>query len=246
MSKDLFSKQAADYARYRPSYPPALIEYVLEFVENKSLAWDCATGNGQAARALATSFKKVVATDVSEKQLALAKQTENIEYLRCPAEQTPFTDNIFDLVTIAQAYHWFNFTAFEKEVRRVSKPGAVIAAWGYNLITTYDAAIDSMIKKFYTDIIGPYWDEERKFVEDNYKTVPFNFSALPEKDFSINAEWTRDNLVGYFNSWSAVRNFIDDKNHNPVDLIVDELSAIWGKEEVKPVAFPLFLRIGRV
>lgn len=246
MSKDLFSKQAEAYSRYRPSYPPELFDYIVQFVENKFNAWDCATGNGQAATQLAVHFKKVMATDISSKQLELAKQVNNIEYLTCPAEQTPFLENTFDLITIAQAYHWFDFKAFEKEAYRVSKRGAVIAAWGYNLITTHDASVDIIIEKFYSDIIGPYWDTERKFVEENYKTVPFNFSPLPVKEFFIQGQWLREDLLGYLNSWSAVRHFITDKNYDPVSLIMEELSTHWKKDEVKKVTFPLFLKMGRM
>lgn len=246
MSKDLFSEQADTYARYRPSYPPALIEYILHFVENKITAWDCATGNGQAALLLAAHFSKVIASDISSKQLELAKQLDNIEYVTCSAEQTPFADKIFDLITIAQAYHWFNFAAFQKEARRVGKPGAVVAAWGYNLITVNDANIDAIIKKFYTEIAGPYWDAERKFVEENYQTVSFNFVPLPAKNFFIHGRWRLDDLVGYINSWSSVRHFINEKNYDPVSLIVEDLSAYWGIDEIKQVIFPLFLRIGRI
>src|SRR5450631_1709703 len=133
MAKDLFSNQAGDYARYRPSYPAALIEYIARFVSEKKLAWDCATGNGQAAVLLSDYFEKVIATDLSEKQLLQAAPKENIVYSAGKAEQTSFADNSFDLITIAQAYHWFQFSDFEKEATRVAKPGAVIAAWGYNL-----------------------------------------------------------------------------------------------------------------
>ncbi len=244
MSKDLFSKQADTYAKYRPAYPKELFDHILHFVAEKNKAWDCATGNGQAAIMLAPHFKKVIATDISEKQLSLAKQHANIKYQIASAEQTNFPENSFDLITVAQAYHWLKFDAFEKEVKRVAKKDAVIAVWGYNLFSTNDAAIDALIKKFYVEIVGPHWDKERKYVDDNYKCVPFNFAPLPTKDFFIKAEWSKDDALGYLNSWSAVQHFIDDKNYNAVDDIVNELDHLW--EDVKPVSFPLFLKLGRV
>ncbi len=244
MSKDLFSKQAEGYAKYRPVYPKELFDHILQYVIEKNTAWDCATGNGQAALALAPHFKKVIATDLSEKQLSLAKQNPNIEYQISSAERTNFPDNSFDLITVAQAYHWFKFDAFEKEVQRVAKKDAFIAVWGYNLMSTNDAAVDALIKKFYTQIVGPYWDIERKYVDDNYSNVPFNFTPLPTKEFFINTEWSKDDLIGYLNSWSAVQHFINDKKYNPVNEIINDLDLLW--KNVKPVSFPLFLKLGRV
>lgn len=244
MSKDLFSTQANTYAKYRPVYPKELFDHILQFVAEKNTAWDCATGNGQAAIMLAPHFKKVIATDISEKQLALAKPDINIEYELSPAENTNLADNLFDLITVAQAYHWLKFDAFEKELKRVAKKDAVIAVWGYNLFTINDAAIDKLVKKFYSEIVGPYWDAERKYVDANYGNVPFNFSPLPTKDFFINIEWSKDDVIGYLNSWSSVQHFIDANKYNPVDDIISELDRLW--KNVKPVSFPLFLKIGKV
>jgi SAM-dependent methyltransferase len=244
MSKDMFSYQANNYAKYRPGYPKELFDHILQFVTEKNIAWDCATGNGQAAVALAPHFKKVIATDISEKQLSLAKPHANIQYQVASAEHTHFPDNSFDLITVAQAYHWFKFEAFEKEVRRVAKKDAVIAVWGYNLFSKNDVAIDAFIRKFYTEIVGPYWDNERKYVDDNYSSVPFNFPLLPAKEFSINVVWSKNDLIGYLNSWSSVQHFIETKKYNPIDNIINDLDLIWKNE--KPVSFPLFLKLGRV
>ena len=244
MSKDLFSNQANTYAKYRPVYPAALFDYILQFVTEKNTAWDCATGNGQAALGLAPHFKKVFATDISEKQLSLAKPHANIQYQVSAAEHTNFPPNSFDLITVAQAYHWLKFDAFEKEVKRVAKKDAVIAVWGYSLFSTNNAAIDSLIKKFYTEIVGSYWDAERKFVDDNYKSVPFNFTPLPTKQFFIKTGWSKEDVTGYLNSWSSVQHFIDAKKYNPVDDLKNDLDILW--KDIKPISFPLFLRLGRV
>jgi ubiquinone/menaquinone biosynthesis C-methylase UbiE len=238
MLKDLFSKQAEDYAKYRPVYPKELFDYILQFVTEKNIAWDCATGNGQAALALAHYFKKVIATDISEKQLSLAKPHANIQYQISSAEKTNFPENYFDLITVAQAYHWFKFDAFEKEVKRVAKKNAVIAVWGYNLFSTNDVAIDAVINKFYTQIVGAYWDAERKYIDDRFITLPFNFSPLPTKKFLIKAEWSKDDVVGYLNSWSAVQHYIEAKKYNPVDDIINDLDKLW--EDVKLFLFRFF------
>jgi ubiquinone/menaquinone biosynthesis C-methylase UbiE len=244
MSKDLFSNQAENYSKFRPSYPKELFDHILQFVAEKNIAWDCATGNVQAAVALAPYFKKVIATDISEKQLTIAKPLANIQYCLGSAEHTTFPDNTFDLITVAQAYHWLKFEAFDKEVNRIAKKNAVMAVWGYNLFTTNDAAVDTLIKHFYTNIVGLYWDKERKYVDDNYSSVPFNFTPLPAKDFFITAAWSKDDVIGYLNSWSSVQHFIAAKKYNPIDNIINDLDRIWKNE--KPVSFPLFLKLGRV
>ncbi len=247
MSKDLFSTQATDYAKYRPGYPAALIDYILGFVERKETAWDCATGNGQAALLLAPSFKQIMATDLSEKQLLQAAPAANISYSISKAEQTSFPGNSFNLITIAQAYHWFNFSDFEREVRRVAKPGAIIAAWGYNIPASEDTQINRLIQHFYTVVAGPYWDAERKWIDDSYQTIPFPFDALPSQTFAIRVEWTAADLAGYFNTWSSVQHFIKANGYNPVNEIAEQLEAAWPEEKrLMHLAFPVFLRIGRI
>jgi len=247
MSKDLFSIQADAYARYRPSYPPALIDYLLSFTKARQRAWDCATGNGQAAVLLAPYFETIIATDTSEKQLSLAVPESNIVYQAAKAEQTGFPDNQFDLITVAQAYHWFTFAAFEKEAKRVAKPGCIIAAWCYNIPATHFEPLNGLIKSFYTTTVGPYWDAERKFIDDCYQTIPFNFEELPSKQFSIDVLWTEEALSGYFNSWSSVQHFITANKYNPVDALRARLSSAWPSgTKAMPFSFPIFLRIGRI
>jgi ubiquinone/menaquinone biosynthesis C-methylase UbiE len=247
MAKDLFSTQAAGYAKHRPSYPPELIDYIIGFVQETALAWDCATGNGQAAALLAPYFKKIMATDASEKQLLLAVSKENIAYLACTAEQTPFADNSFDLITIAQAYHWFQFNAFEKEATRVAKNGAVIAAWGYNLPLCNYTDADHLILHFYKNVVGSYWDAERKYVEQKYETIPFGFDSLPSKEFSIHVNWNIEDVTGYLNSWSSVQHFIKANGYNPVNETATQLQTVWPENKDRLVfTFPVFLKIGRI
>lgn len=244
MTKDLFSVQADTYARYRPSYPDLLLDTIMPFVKQRQAAWDCATGNGQAALLLAEHFTRVIATDISEKQLAQAKKKTNIEYIQCAAEQTPLQANSIDLITVAQAYHWFNFSAFEAEVRRVGKPGSAIAIWAYNLPTTNNIFVDTIIEQFYKDITGPYWDPERKYIDEGYTTIPFNYTLMLETKLSMNCSWSANDMAGFLSSWSAVQHFIADKNYHPFTLIAGELNRHWKPDEIKQVSFPLFLKCG--
>lgn len=246
MSRDLFSAQSESYARYRPRYPDELYQHILGFVEQKNRAWDCATGNGQAAVALADFFSEVKASDISEAQISRAEQRDNIEYLICAAEQTPFADNSFDLITIATVYHWLDWQKFFAEATRVGKPSCVVAAWAYHLLTSKESAINEIILHFYRNITGPYWDPERKHVDSFYSTVQFDFDPLPVKNFTINVVWTQEELKGYFSTWSAVQHFIRKNQHSPLDLIEKDLELAWKNNEPKNFEIPLFLRVGRV
>lgn len=246
MAKDLFSNQAAVYAQYRPGYPQQLFDYILQYVTGKDAAWDCATGNGQAAVELARYFNKVMATDMSEKQLQQAPAHPNIQYATATAEQTSFVDNSFDCITVAQAYHWFNFDAFHKEVVRVAKPNAVVAIWGYSLVVSDNKELQQLIDTFYRDTVGAYWDKERRYIDEHYTTVPFPYEPLPSQEFKIQVQWNREQLIGYFNTWSSVQHFIKARQYNPVNELAKAIEANWPNETTRGFYFPLFLKLGRV
>lgn len=246
MSKDRFSEQANAYALYRPVYPKALFDYIISFVKEKDMAWDCATGNGQSAIPLSNYFKKVVASDISEKQLKQAPAKDNIEYVQCSAEETPFAENTFNLITISQAYHWMNWKKFHAEGKRVGKNGCTVAVWMYDLISSREEKINSLIRYLYKDVTGPYWDEERKHVDEHYANVQFDFAPLPVKDFSIETEFTLEQLLGYFSTWSATQNFIKAHGHSPVDEIKPEFDALWNDRQAKKFHFPLVLKLGKI
>ena len=243
--KDNFSAQSGFYKKFRPTYPQALYEYVGSFVSTKNMAWDCATGNGQVAGVLAKYFDKVYASDISQAQIDNAVQKSNIEYVLCPAENTPFPDHSFDLITVGQAIHWFDFDRFFGEVRRVIKPGGIVAIWGYSQLKVNEK-INLVIDKLYQDIVGAYWDFERKYVEDHYASIPFPLDNVQRKNFAIEVRWTLSHLIGYLNSWSSVQHYIRKHHKNPVDQIIHELNACWPKNEIKNVSFPVFLKLGKV
>jgi ubiquinone/menaquinone biosynthesis C-methylase UbiE len=242
--KDNFSKQAAIYARYRPSYPQALFDFLFELVKQPLNAWDCATGNGQSAKVLATRFENVFATDISMKQLDHAEAAENIHYSVQPADHTQFPDNQFDLVTISQALHWFATQEFYSEVNRVAKNGAILAAWCYSLLNV-SPEIDQPVNSFYKNIIGPYWDLERKYVDEAYRTILFPYQEITPPVFTMQYRWTIEEFEGYLNTWSAVQKFITANQFNPVNQVIDKVRPFW-KTEYMDVNFPLYLRVGQI
>jgi ubiquinone/menaquinone biosynthesis C-methylase UbiE len=245
MMKDLFSGHARQYAAFRPVYPAALYEFIFSLVKEKNTAWDCATGNGQVAKVLAGHFKEVCATDISQQQLNNAFQATNIDYSLASAEKTTFPDNFFDLITVGQALHWFDFDKFFAEVKRVGKVGGVLAIWGYNLLQI-EPELDTIIHDFYKNIVGSYWESERKHVDDKYQSISFPFDEIQLPDFQISISWTLDDLANYLTTWSSVQKFIRQQGANPVDVLKTKLAEIWHENEKKQFSFPLFGRIGMI
>jgi len=249
---DHFNQSAEQYKLFRPSYPQALFDYLLTLVPSESHIWDCATGNAQAALFLAESFK-VTATDISPAQLERAPRHESIDYIRCSAENTPIPAHSIDLVTVAQALHWFNLEAFYREVVRVTKPEGLIVAWCYSLgkignSKTLDDKINALITKLYNQILGDeYWPVQRHFIDEEYQTIPFPFQKMETPDFHIEKKMTFDDLIGYLNTWSAVKEYIVRNEENPVELIVDELMTAWGEPQaVHTMYWPLHLLAAKV
>ena len=243
--KDNFSSQSAQYAKYRPGYPAAFFNYLDSLLLVRDAAWDCGTGNGQIASELAKTFKDVFATDISQSQLDNAIQAPNIHYAIQPAEKTDFENDKFDLVTVGQAIHWFDFEKFFAEVNRTAKNNSLLCVIGYGGIIVNDE-IDALKKEFYKNVVGPYWDVERKFVDDDYKTIPFPFEEIETPAFENKLKWNLEEYLGYIYTWSAVKKFIRENGHDPVEKLQLKLKAHWKNNEEKEIRFPFFVRLGRI
>ena len=242
--KDHFSGHAADYARYRPDYPAALFAWLAEIAPARDRAWDCATGNGQAALALAEHFGAVVATDASETQVASAFAHPRVTYCVAPAEASGLEDASVSLVTVAQALHWFDLPAFWAEADRVLRPGGVLAVWAYHLFRC-TPEVDAVVDRLYSDVVGPYWPPDRKMIEEGYP-VTLPFPRVEPPPFEMAKRWTLDDLTGYLRTWSSARRFFEAKGADPVALVVPELEAAWGDPAgARELRWPLLLHVGR-
>lgn len=245
-TKDNFSKQAKLYKKFRPDYPREFLEEVLNLTKNRNFLWDVGTGNGQVAIALADDFKRVFATDISAKQLENAPSKNNIIYSVQEAEQTNFDAETFDLITVAQAIHWFDFERFYKEVARVGKKGAVLAVWGYGLLKI-TPEIDDLISDFYTNIIGKYWDSERIHIDNAYNSIPFPYENIVLKQsYFIQTEWTIETLEGYLYTWSSVQKYLEKHQQSPIDNLIQQIRPYWKTDQTLPVCFPIFTKIARL
>jgi ubiquinone/menaquinone biosynthesis C-methylase UbiE len=244
--QDHFSRHAAAYASFRPGYPRDLVAAVARLPRAHHLALDCGTGNGQAALGLAQYFERVVAIDPSASQLEHATPHPRVEYRAAPAEASGLPDGSVDLVTAAQAFHWFDFEPFFAEVERVLAPGGAVAVWTYNL-ARIEPAIDALIDHLAHVVVAPYWPPERHWVDEEYRTIPFPFEEVAAGPFFHEEPWNLWQLASYLRTWSANAGYIREKETHPLEEVWDGLLAAWGDaERVRPVVWPLYLRAGHV
>lgn len=244
-SKDRFSSASDAYRKFRPEYPPRLYASILAACPGRARALDAGTGNGQVARILAEHFNKVDAMDLSAAQIAEAPPLPNVAYHVGQVEASPFEDASFDLLTVAQAFHWFDFKAFGKEARRILKPEGRLAIWGYGLLRI-SAEIDARIDRFYSHAIGPYWDAERRHIDARYGDLGFEMEEIKlEGDFDIRVEWGLEQLLGYLRTWSGVKRYREANGTDPVEKLASALEKMWNGVEEKQVRIPVFLRFGK-
>lgn len=242
--KDHFSGHAALYAQYRPHYPDELFQWIASKSPARQLVWDCATGNGQAAVGLAKYFNRVIATDASDKQIAETEDHPKIQYEVADAEHAPLQNHTADAVTVAAAAHWFTLDPFYKEVRRVLKPGGLLALWAYN-VCQITPDVQKVIGQLYHDIIGSYWPVERHHVDLNYSDFAFPFSEIAAPKFEMKADYTLDQLIGYLHTWSAVQRYMTATGKDPLDLIMPDLTTAWGDPaHTHTITWPIFMRVG--
>jgi SAM-dependent methyltransferase len=243
--KDNFSARSADYARFRPRYPEALFDFLLSKVEGRSSLWDVGTGNGQILTHLAKHFDQVLATDISDSQLKNAFPFENVKYRKMAAEDD-FDPNLqFDVITVAQAIHWFKFDAFYANVKAHLRPGGVLTVLGYGL-PSVNPEVDALVQVFYNTDLGPYWDPERVYVDENYSTIPFPFKEIETPQFRFQTAWSREVMIGYLSTWSALQHYNRQHDHDLLGELNMALAAVWPEEELKEVVFPVLFRLGEM
>jgi SAM-dependent methyltransferase len=244
--RDYFSQQAKEYARHRPRYPEAMFDYLASLAPSNELVWDCGTGNGQAALALANRFQRVIATDASAEQIASAFPHERIEYRVEPSEYTTIPPGTVDLITVGTAVHWFDFEPFYAEVRRVGKANAILAVWTYHL-PVIEPEIDRWLEGLYRVTLADYWPERIRYLDQRYRTLPFPFAEIEPSAFEMEANWDLDSLIGFLGSWSAVRKFIKDNGKKAFVNQIKELKRLWGKKSLqREIRWPLHFRLGKV
>lgn len=242
---DHFSGHAGSYARFRPRYPTALFDHLASRAPGCGRAWDCGTGSGQAAVALAEYFEMVVASDPSARQIANAEPHARVAYLVASAERSPLAASSCDLITVAQALHWFDTPRFFAAARRILRPQGVVAVWCYELMRI-TPALDAVIEHYYRDVVGPYWPPERQLVEEGYRSIAFPFEEWQAPPLAMANNLDLSALLGYLDTWSAAQRYRAARGEDPLDRVRDRLREAWGDPaRRRTVRWPLSLRIGR-
>lgn len=245
MKADYFSGVADSYSRFRPNYPPVLFDYLFGLCRRRRLAWDCATGNGQAATALTAGFDAVLATDLSAEQIARAACRRAVHYAVASAESPPVAESAVDLVTVAQALHWFDLGRFYAAVDRVLADDGVLAVWCYQLLRI-DAVVDAVVRRYYHDVVGSYWPPQRALVEDGYRSLPFPYREIGCPEMTMTHEWSLAQLFGYLGSWSASQRYREIRGDEPLKSIGAALERAWGDPAAsRIVRCPVVMRVGR-
>ena len=241
--KDYFSEDSAGYGRFRPKYPEQLFTHLASVSNEHQKAWDCATGTGQSAITLSNYFSTVIATDASITQIEKAERKEGVIYRVATAENSGIEEDSIDLITVAQAIHWFDIQAFIKEVKRVLKDNGILSVWTYNLLSVQDD-IDEEIFHLYNSVLGEYWPKERKMVEDGYKSIQLPFNEIDIPELNMSARWNLSQLTGYLCTWSAAKEYHKKTGINSVEKIYGRISDMWGKpDKVLPIKWPLSVRV---
>ncbi len=242
--KDLFSVQSDDYAKYRPTYPAELFDYLMTLANSTARVWDVGTGNGQAAVELAKRFSEVIATDPSEKQIALAPRLPNIIYRNEPAESPGF-DKKVNLITVAQAFHWFRHEEFAEAIRSVAAPGCHLVVWSYAMASV-SPEVDRAVDPLYNGVLGGYWEKERKDVENGYKNIQMPFEEIKVPELSMKVTWSFEHFAGYLRTWSALQKYL--KTHPMEDLApyFENIEKAWGEKPERELSWPLNLTIWKI
>ena len=243
---DHFSRLATSYAAYRPRYPEALFSAIAAACPLHDVAWDCATGTGQAALGLADHFGTVFASDASGGQVRSAARHERVRYLVALAEAVPLRPRSVDLVTVAQALHWLELPEFYAEARRVLRPSGLLVVWTYGRQRVDGGAVDDVLNDFYDRVVGSYWPPERRWVETGYRTLQFPFEEIRIAAPPMAAEWSLAQLLGYIGTWSAVARCREVTGVDPLVKLAGRLAAVWGGASAsRRIEWPLSVRGGR-
>lgn len=245
----LFRSRPDVYARYRPTYPTEIFEYLSGLAPAHERAWDCATGTGQCADRLVEDFEEVVATDVNAEQLGQATSHPRIDYRVAPAEESGLAAESVDLITVATALHWFDRPRFYEEARRVLVDGGILAAWSYGQshLDPRDPHIREIMDTFNEETLEPYWSSRIELVKSGYDGIELPFEPLEWPDFEATLEVDLEGLLGYMRSWSASQSYYRDHGSDPVELVADEIAEAWGEpDQTRTLVWPLFGRVGRV
>ena len=242
---DLFSGHAKLYSEVRPGYPTEIYDFIAANVNHTEIAWDCGSGNGQAATKLAEIFSQVFATDSSAKQIEHAILHNNVSYSVQPSENTNFPDSIFDCVTVAQAIHWYDLKKFYNELHRTLKPGGLLCVWGYTWFNISDD-IDDIVEKTLISSLKEYWAPQTKLLQDGYKDLILPYEQITVPSFKIVVHWDLTQIISYLHSWSPMKSYGEKHGDKGMDLLFEGMIEAWGpKIKKRKISMPIYMKASR-
>lgn len=241
-----FDKGGSGYAQFGPEYPAELAEYLVRLAPSRTCAVDVGCGTGQLTQLLAGRFERVLGFDPSADQIGNALPATGVTYGVAPAEALPLPDRSVDLITAAQAAHWFDLPAFWAEAQRVVAPDGIVALISYGVLQLGDVALNDRFRQFYYDEIGPFWPPERKMVDDGYRGIDMPLDELPQPELSISLNWDMKAFLGYLSTWSATRRASEAGQDHLLHAFAVDLNQMWGSGRTVQITWPLNMRIGRV
>ncbi len=244
-STDHFSAVAGEYATHRPGYPTELARALAEASPETGSVWEVGCGSGQLTFRLASRFRRVWATDLSRSQLAQAPPLAGVLYVAARAEECPLSGASVDLIVAAQAAHWFDLDSFYAEVRRVARPGALLALVSYGLMRI-SPEVDRVVHRFHQETLAPHWPPERRHVDAGYRTLPFPFPRVTMPALECRVEWSLERFLGYVETWSGVGRLVADGGAAELAALRREVTLAWGDPSQRPIRWPLHILSGRV
>lgn len=231
-------RRGADYQHHRPDYPPALFEWLAQRAPSRQRALDLGCGSGQACRALEPVFDHVLGADVSVAQLRGAPPGKT-GYLAARADALPLPSASLDLITVAQALHWFALPAFFHEASRVLREGGLLAIISYGLCSV--RGLEGLVERFHDDTLRPWWPAARWLVVDGYKNIDLPWPEYTEPPtIPLRRQWHWRDMAGYLDTWSALVK-ARARGEDPLAAFLPELRRCWGEGE-REVSWPLRLR----
>ncbi|XP_074655132.1 putative methyltransferase DDB_G0268948 [Tubulanus polymorphus] len=216
--KELVSR----YVKSRFSYPHDLRDIILDYLKKDSRyrppfgqLIDVGCGSGQSTPLFADHFQTLIGVDCSQAQIEEATRRnihENIEYRIGDSTSLPMKDESTDLVIVSVALHWFDLQKFYAEVRRILKPGGLLAVWNYRYFTVhYDQTPDNT--NAITDVCKKLIDDWFSEIDGHIGPPPKNDNCMAgtppcfqnEKRFETAVEmiWSVNELVFYTSTLSS-------------------------------------------
>jgi len=241
-----FSLVAKGYAAGRPGYPEELFDWLAAIAPARNMAWDAATGSGQAAWGLAERFDRVIATDISAEQLRHARPHPRIDYRVARSEASGLPDRSVDLAVSAAAAHWFDLKQYYEELRRVVRPGGVAVAWTYH-VAHVDPPLDAILWRLYKDVLSPFYPPNVKLVDDRFAGIELPGREVEAKPFFTTMRWSARQVAQFAASWSPVPGYIAATGLDPIPALEAEVAAAFGGPDiVRELHFPLYIRASRL